>query len=381
MSARRNLKREVRNGKAVYVPQPAPVAVRPSRHRRRWFGIGLAQLIILLSWAVLVGLLWLSLQYLTNPDVAFWLDAGLGRVRAAPHTAALRPQTLRQIETDLTKEGLTAGQPIVLKQDFAFHRGVETAADIAIPTFIKDTAADCTDPCKQIRQLRIYRTLQLPFLIRFFQRDPYFRLTDTLAIRGPSAADLLNTEQNPLISAGSDQPLPLTQAEVYDVAPQPGLWLKLIGLRTQGSGVSAYGQIFYFNPFRERLDLMNTWVSPPGEVPQWQQVTGDGQPELVVNQMVGAEPQYSVYQLFLADGTPQQLRPILLSDPAFANPDYANALILARSGLWAPAQTLLTTVKRDNPKRWSAAAQAQLDLIQLHANVTQAQANQPSAST
>lgn len=351
-------------------------------------GFRLSRLLLLGSFGFFAATLWLSLQYLVNPDMAFWLDHELLGVTHPRQAETSPPQTLDQIQTALTKEGLTAGQAIILKSDFTLQSEMKTASDIAMP-ILKKEAADaaqqgstgCSEPCESIYQLRIYRSLQLPWLIRLFLSKPYFRLTDVIAVRGPSGADLLAPDQNPLISAGSNQPLPLTQSDIYNPAPQPGLWLRLTGLQTQGNSVSAYGQIFYFDPRRERLDLMTNWVSPPGEVPQWQQVTGDNVPELVVNQTVGLEPQYAVYQLKMTDGVAHQLQPISLMEPALDAPAYLEGLTLAKSGLWTPALALLKQNKQDNPKRWSAAAQAQLDYIQLHANVTQAQANQPSAST
>jgi hypothetical protein len=323
-----------------------------------------------------------------NPDVAFWLDHELLGVTHPRQVETAPPQTVDQIQAALTKEGLTAGQPIVLKSDFALQSEMKTASDIAMPISKQDSAdasqqeaSGCSEPCESIYQLRIYRSLQLPWLIRLFLSKPYFRLTDVIAVRGPSGADLLAPDQNPLVSAGSDQPLPLTQSDIYNPAPQPGLWLRLTGLQTQGSSVSTYGQIFYFDPRRERLDLMTNWVSPPGEVPQWLQVTGDNVPELVVNQTVGLEPQYAVYQLKMTDGVAHQLQPITLREPALDAPAYLDGLTLAKSGLWTPALALLKQHKQDNPKQWKPLAQAQLDYVQLHANVTQAQANQPSAST
>jgi hypothetical protein len=331
-------------------------------------GLRLAKLALFASLALITGMLWLSVEYLLNPDVAFWLDAELFGARQGKKSTVL-PQTIPQIQTALKKVGLTAGQPIVLKQNFALQPGVKTATDLVLPVLVKDNIAGCSVPCQRIDQLRLYQALQLPLLIRIFQRDAYFRLIDAIPVRGPSAADLTALDQNPLVSDGSNQPLPLTQSELYTLAPQPGLWLKLVGLRTQGNSVATYGQVLYFNPVRERLDLMANWVSPPGDVPQWQQVTGDALPELVVDQTVGTEPQYMVYQLSLANGAAAQLRPIALTAPTFADGDYAKALSLARSGLWTAAQQRLTQVKKDFPKRWTAAAQAQLDYIRLHANV------------
>jgi hypothetical protein len=385
VSSRRKLQREVRNGKAVYVPQTSLAAPQPhsshSRSERRKLdkaGLRLARLLLLGSFGAIAGLLWLSVQYLINPDVAFWLDHGVLGAARSRQISGQQPLRLSKIQSAIKAEGLVAGQPIVLKSDFTLQPGLGNAANIAIP--VSKGAEGCRETCGGIQQLRIYRSLQLPFLIRMFQGNPYFRLTDAIAIQGPSESDLRALDNNPLVSLGSDQPLPITQSEIYERAPQPGLWLRLVGLQTQGSSVSTYGQIFYFNPTGERLELMLNWVSPPGEVPQWQQVTGDGQPELVINQTVGLEPQYGVYQLQLANGVAHQLRPLTLNEPAFESPAYADALALARSGLWTPAEIMLKQVKQNNPKSWGTTAQGQLDYIHMHARVTQAQAAQPSAS-
>ncbi len=385
MSSRRKLQREVRNGKAVYVPQSSLAASqphsssRPERHKLDKAGLRLARLLLLGSFGAIAGLLWLSVQYLINPDVAFWLDHGILGAAHSRRVSGQQPLRLSKIQSAIKAEGLFAGQPIVLKSDFTLKPGLGTAANIAIPVSEGADGA-CRGTCGGIQQLRIYRSLQLPFLIRMFQGDPYFRLTDAIGIQGPSESDLRALDDNPLVSQGSEQPLPITQAEIYERAPQPGLWLRLVGLQTQGSSVSTYGQIFYFNAIAERLELMLNWVSPPGEIPQWQQVTGDSQPELVVNQTVGLEPQYEVYQLQLANGVAHQLRPLALNEPAFESPAYTDALTLAHSGLWTPAEIMLKQVKQNNPKSWGTTAQNQLDYIHLHARVTQAQAAQPSAS-
>jgi hypothetical protein len=399
VSSRRKLQREVRKGKAVYLPIPARAERSPkttqgsshrlsrtgtdrSHHRRSKAGVHLARLLVLAALGAIAASIWLTIQYLINPDVAFWLDSYLPSKPSARRLNADLPQTLSQLQRAIEKEGLIAGQPVVLKNNFVLTQEIKTADNIAIPVFAKDPSSNCSDPCQAMSQLRLYRSLQLPFLIRFFQADPHFRLTDKIAVRGPSSGDLQVLDQNPQLSTGSAQSLPITQLAVYDLAPQPGLWLRLIGLRNQGSSISTYGQVFYFNPFRERLDLMTNWVSPPGEVPQWQQVTDNNTlPELVINQTVGAEPQYAVYQLQMVNGAAHQLQPITLTEPAFLNDAYTDALTLARSGLWTPALTHLKQVKQDNPKQWNGLAQAQLDYIQLHARITQAQAEQPSASS
>jgi hypothetical protein len=382
VSSRQKPRRRARKPQPFAYFATSPSLGRPTSNHASKAGFRLSWLLLLGGFGVIATALWLSLQYLVNPDLAFWLDRELLGMAYPKQADRSTPQTLDQIQSALSQEGFIAGQPIVLKSDFALGREVKTADDIAMPILAKDTeTSGCSNPCQSIRQLRIYRSLQLPWLIRLVLSKPYFRLTDVIAVKGPSGAALLALDQNPLVSAGSDQPLPLTQSEVYNPAPEPGLWLRLTGLQTQGSSVSTYGQIFYFNPRRERLDLMVNWVSPPGEVPQWQQVTGDDLPELVLNQTVGLEPQYAIYQLKMADGVAHQLQPISLTQPVASARAYLDALTLAKSGLWTPALEQLKRVKQDKLIDWNPDVQAQFDYIQLHARVTQAQANQPSAST
>jgi hypothetical protein len=93
------------------------------------------------------------------------------------------------------------------------------------------------------------------------------------------------------------------------------------------------------------------------------------------------EPQYAIYRLKMADGVASQLQPITLTQPVLDARTYLDALTLAKSGLWTPGLELLKQSKQAAGKRWNQDAQAQLDYVQLHARVTQAQANQPSAST
>ncbi|WP_404787185.1 hypothetical protein [Altericista sp. CCNU0014] len=381
MSSRQPFRRKARKPKPfAYVASSPALGTTPLRASK--VGLRLSWLILLGSFGAIAAALWLSFQYLVNPDLAFWVDRELLGTTHPRQRDRSTPQTLDRIQAALNQEGFAAGQPIVLKSEFALGGEVKTADDIAMPILAKETeGASCSDSCQSIRQLRIYRALQLPWLIRLVLSKPYFRLTEVIAVKGPSGADLLALDQNPSVSVGSSQPLPLTQSEVYNPAPEPGLWLRLTGLQTKGSSVATYGQIFYFNPRRERLDLMLNWVSPSGEVPQWQQVTGDNLPELVVNQTVGIEPQYAIYQLKMADGVARQLRPITLTQPASSARAYLDALTLAKSGLWTPALAQLKQVKQDKFVRWNPEMQAQFDSIQLHARVTQAQANQPSAST
>lgn len=104
-------------------------------------------------------------------------------------------------------------------------------------------------------------------------------------------------------------------------------------------------------------------------------MTQGGFPELLIDQTVGLEPKYLIAQLkprdFLPD--PIQLEPISLSEFALDDRDYKNALLLAKGGLWSPALKLMQSVKA-KVGDWPTLAQTQLELIQLHAKITQGQA-------
>jgi hypothetical protein len=371
VNIKKALKREVRNGKVVYIPQKKqsqPVSLTPFTR------LSLAVLLVIGTVAI-AGALWLSIQYLINPDVAFWADSSVLGQRSVSNAQAEQPKSIAKIEDGLRQDGFQAGPQLTLKTQFGFPRGMNTPETLLIPVF--PTA--CTSGNCSITELRQYQALRLPFLIRLFQAQPLFRLVQRISIQGPSESDLVSLEQNPLLSGGSEQSLPITQMERYDLAPNPGVWIRLTGIRSQGSGTSTYGQIFHYSPDRDRLRLMLNWLSPPGDFPRWQEVTGNTQPELVINQTIGNEPQYQVYQLKTTNGEASQLQPVALDNLVLSDLNYQSGLRLARSGLWSDALEFLNRAKGAVPE-WKAEAQAQLDVVQLHAKITQFQAAQPSSS-
>lgn len=386
MSVHRKLIREIRNGKVVYVfqtPRPSLKSLPlPSPSTRSHLGSklwsNLTPLLLLGMTTTIVGLAWFSVQVIIDPDVAFWLNQFLPTTTPPQQTAAYQPQTLEQILKRLRDQSQPPGQPIVLATGQDVQRHLSTATDILIPIYDRD----CLNlSCQRIQALYVYRSLRLPALLRALQRRRYYRLIDQVIVKEPTESELVSLMGHSQWIAGTSQPLSLSQLERYYPAPQPGAWLRLIGLRTQGNATATYGQVMYFHPDEARLILMLNWGSPKGAVPQWQQVTGDRQPELVVDQTVGLEPQIVVYRLHLSPRGDLQMEKISLARPAFADPVYARSLLLARSGLWTSALKQLQLIKQSQRWRWSAKAQAQLDVINLHAQVAQAQAKQTSAST
>lgn len=380
MSTNQKFSRQVRNGKVVYVPTALRTSTQSARSQSPRLLVKLRSSLNLLLLAgittTVVGLAWLSYQVITDPDVAFWLNQYLPTTKGK-QTAAHQPRTLQQILKRLQDQKQSPGKPIVLAADSNANSPLTATKDILIPTYNKSCAQR---PCQQLQSLQVYRSLKLPSLLRLFQGKRYYRLLDRMTVRGPTEEQLVSLARNPRLVTGSTQPLNLSRVEVYNPAPKPGAWLRLTGLRSEGSATATYGQVLYFHPDEARLVLMLNWASPSGESPQWRQVTGDQRPELVVKQTVGLEPQYAVYWLHPAPTGDLQVEHISLSKPAFADPGYTQSLLLARSGLWSPAQKRLLTVKKQQSRRWSPKAQAQLDYINLHAAIAKSQAQQISAS-
>ncbi len=382
MSINQKFSRQVRNGKVVYVPATprTPTPIKPARPQPPRLLIKLRSSLngLLLAGVITtaVGLAWLSYQVITDPDVAFWLNQYLPTSKGK-QTAAHQPHTLQQILQRLQNQKQSPGKPIVLAADGDANSLLTATKDILIPIYDKNCPQRS---CQQIQSLQVYRSLKLPTLLRLFQGKRYYRLLDRMPVRGPTEEKLVNLARNPRLVTGSTQPLNLSRIEVYHPAPKPGSWLRLTGLRSEGSATATYGQILYFHPDEARLVLMLNWASPSGEYPQWRQVTGDQQPELVVKQTVGLEPQFAVYRLHRAPTGDLQMEHISLAKPAFANQEYAQSLLLARSGLWSQAQKRLLAVQKQQARQWSPQAQAQLDYINLHAAVAQSQSQQVSAS-
>ena len=111
---------------------------------------------------------------------------------------------------------------------------------------------------------------------------------------------------------------------------------------------------------------------PPDKPPNWQQIVKGENPQLAIDQTIGLEPQFTLYQIgprkFLPN--PVQLTAISLEEFAFNDETYKNGLRLAQSGLWSPALNVMRGAKGKASKNWPAVAQAQLETIEFHAKIT-----------
>ncbi|MEH2293280.1 hypothetical protein [Nostoc sp.] len=356
------------------------VAKKPQKMLKRgsWLSSMLAMptaasyAILLTSASLIMAFAWISVLFIFNPDQVSWLNKILPVWAQIPLGKHERPQTLKEIQLDLSKKNQIFGETLPLYQN--------AENSFLLPVF--QQRANCQSNCEELVELRVYeRSEELEFKS---QSENYYYLATQLPVTGPDESFVIS----PLLDGISEPqdisiPLPLTEVQRFEGGtPLPGVWFNLRGQRQLGTGAIAYGYVVYYNPERTNLLQMLSWTSPNGQLPKWQQVTGDGTKELVVDQTIGLEPHLQVYQvkplkLFLK---PIQLEAITLNSLALKDSAYQNALLIARSGLWTPAFEWLKFLKKQRKGVLPEAAQAQMDLIRLHSQLTKTQAQKIWAS-
>lgn len=327
----------------------------------------LAIAILLSSVGVLISFSWLSILYIFNPEQIIWMNKFLPEwAQISRGNYKDKPLTLKQIKLSLSQKKLIAGETIAVPKD--------KQQSFLLPVF--QQRPDCLNDCQALVELRVYQQsqdLELPS-----PTEKYYRLASQLTITGPEESFVVSTaDEVELDNPENSQTLPLTEVNRFLGGTSSGLWLNLQGKLPQGTSAIAYGNIVYYNPERSTLQQMLTWKSPNGQLPKWQQVTGDSVKELVIDQTIGLEPRLRIYQikplkLFLH---PIALEEISLKIPALKNPAYENALLLARNGLWTPAFEWLQSLQKQQKATLPAAAQAQIDVIGLHSQLTKTEAD------
>lgn len=363
--------------------QKVPVKVRvwvselsrpPQRQAHSSWSTKLLTALILASAVGLVaGGGWLAVRLIVNPADLSWLSHVLPLWNDA---AVARPQTLSEIAAEVKQAGRSVGQAVHLstypgmtQQQIGFY-------DILLP--ILNQPKHCSDQshCAYIEELRVYR----PASQAASKQGTTYDLIDRIAVVGPEELTAIAPlTQTSTITQGSSRTLPLTNISWIEGKAPKGIWFQLSGEWKRGSRV-LYGEVLQYAPQRERLSALQSWSSPSGKMPRWQQIVSDATPELLVDQSIGLEPQFQVYQVKWGASLAQAitLEPISFTEASLSDRAYSNSLLLARHGLWSSALQLMKTVKQKG--KWSAAAQAQLDVIALHAQVTQTQAKRDWAS-
>jgi hypothetical protein len=329
---------------------------------------------LLLTLLLLVGMgaaviegTWLAVQFMINPGSVPWLSWLLPEGHRAPLS---RYQTLAEIQAEASEMGLVAGTGLPLTP--------RAEGELLIPILATHPQCHNASGCEHIVELRVYRPV-LPYAGTHREE---MELVDRLGVTGPKESFVVAPlATNTATSPGTTRPLPLTAVSIMPGAPAPEVWLNVSGEWSRGSDRATYGQLIHYVPKQHRLYPLIPWTSPAREAPVWQQITGSEAVELVVNETVGLEPDFRIYQPkpTTSATAPVQLIEISLAKSVLENRTYENGRTLAQHGLWSPALRLMQTAKQQDD-RWSTATQAQLDLIALHAKVTQAQAERQWAN-
>ncbi|MEM6753171.1 MAG: hypothetical protein AAF630_09405 [Cyanobacteria bacterium P01_C01_bin.38] len=337
---------------------------RPLVKKRKNIAASMLAMTILLSSAgVVVALSWISILFIFNPVSVLWLNPFLPEWAKISSNTEDKPHTVKQIQAEIKKQERIAGKILPLES--------ETDESFLLPIYRQRN--NCNSDCKYIVELRTY---QLTTDFEWQSRsEKYYHLTNQFPITGPEEFEVIT----PLVNAGVEEnpgssiALSVNQIKRFGKdAPSPGIWYYLRGQRSSGSNLTAYGYIFHYSPEKRNLRRMISWTSPTGDLPQWQQITGDNEKELVIRQTVGLEPSLRIYQIEPSElvVNPVKLSEITLKTPALENKGYKDALFIAKNGLWTPSYKWLQFIKKQEGKI-SRAAQAQIDLIREHSQLTQ----------
>ncbi len=381
------------SGRSPVSPRPVVTVLVSSQARAaRPLGSALAIGGVLLgSTALVTGGIWLALQLIINPGSVSWLGRFLPEWSHLTGSGQSEPVTLAEIRAEAEQAGLWMAESLSL--DPVAGNG----PDLLIPlvshrshcqSFAAVASGEPPAGCGQIVELRAYRPKPIDYAAN---GQRHYDLLDQIAVAGPEEffviAPLMRSRaaNSGMVSQGSARDLPLEHIDrIAGQSPGPGIWLNLSGERVRGSSRILYGTVVRFDADRDRLQTLMEWTSPAAKLPRWQAVIQGESSQLVVDQTLGLEPHLQVYQVrSRRSPTPFQLEPISLTEPAIRDLDYENALFLARNGLWSPALKTLQALQpryQTSPSAWTPEAQAQLDLIALHAQVTQTQADQDWAS-
>lgn len=375
----RQRKKQLPPSKARALPVPRKKAPRRPLPWRKWLADLVALSVLFGGSSLMASGAWLSVQLIVDPDAGVWLNKFLPEWTRIPLRSRGSIQTLEQIRATLRQEGLSTGESLALPKDPGKKdRWSEGNSDLLLPVLATRPSrhsAACKNPCQQIVELRVYQAVSSPH--ENSGKEQYFRLVNQIPVEGPAESFAIASLIDAQGKQGSNQSLPLTSVSSFKGrVPSSGFWFYMSGQLVQGDAKIPYGQVLHYNPKSFHLMVMLDWTSVAGQPPSWQQITGGGQPELVIDETIGLEPEFQVYQLQPRQFAPNpfQLATISLEEPALDSENYREALRLARSGLWSPALERMLALKRKYPGTWPTQAQTQLDIVQFHAKITQAQA-------
>lgn len=324
--------------------------VRPSSRRIPW---------PILSWLALGGgavffvLIILSgARLIVDPYSPNWLKTVFPGLVNSFEAA---PQTVAEVRAEMRSQAITSGQPLpwpTIDQPKAWFYPILDGED------------------RTIQEIWVYRV-----------RGHQLQQVDQIAMR-PMKESFITT---PLVGTASqvvsvDSDAPLFSVKLMPSKLASGPWLLFEGQRRYGNTVMRYGQIFSYQTQSQRLHRLLNWSSPAGHAPRWQ--GGKTGKQLMIDHTAGLRPSFLLYRLVPND--PPRLQEISLYRSVYGSDIrtslYDKALQLAQGGVWSHSLQMMQSAKKTLAQDWSPAAQAQLDVIQLHAERTRAQTEQTWSS-
>ncbi|TAE54440.1 MAG: hypothetical protein EAZ76_00300 [Nostocales cyanobacterium] len=327
---------------------------------------------------------WISILFIFDPKQVIWLNDFLPTGAKINVSVTEIPKTLTEIQNILQKQKLTTGEVLSLEPGDSRNNKLSDKLPnlFLLPVFRE--VNNCKNNCKKLVELRIYQKSQeVEFKL---QKEPHYYQVQKLDINGVNKL-FVETPVGKNISINESQNqevyLPLTEIKAFnDGKSLPGFWFYLKGEHkkdtqdNQDSLSITYGQIVHYNPLLRSLEKMLSWKTPHGKLPKWEQVTGSKTEELVIDQTVALEPRLQVYQIKSGELVSNSvLLEAIDLKPAMKGYGYEQSLLLARNGLWTPADSWLTSLQKEMKKPLSEYVQAQIDLIKLHSQLTKTQAD------
>lgn len=357
------------------------MAAAPKPVKRLQWGWFWSLLLLLAAGGAIFGSIRLSIQLMVHPQQLLWVNQWIPGWIPVEMSGAKPPKTLAELQSEVKRHQQTLGEPLQLGKNKSAWDG-SPVTDVLIPVLGK--RPNCSSQCERMIELRLYQANTVATALKGRSEQRY-QLVNQFPIAGLEESFVIA----PLVDArsadqGSTTVLPLTKWQRFEgKVPGNGVWLVLSGEWDAGDATIAYGQIIHYNPEQLHLSSKLQWTSPAGHLPEWREITGGSTAELMVDQTIGMEPRFEIYQVkplnFMP--SPVQLEPISLAEFALGDRTYQTALTLARSGLWSESwQWLQSFQQTGKPRHWSAQAQAQMDLIRWHSQATATQANQSWAS-
>ncbi|MTJ51189.1 hypothetical protein FJR38_00045 [Anabaena sp. UHCC 0253] len=341
---------------------------------RSWLLSSLALSLLLSSSGIIIGFGWISILFIFNPAQVNWLNKYLPKWAEISAGKQELPETLPVIQLSLSQEKRISGEILPLDE--------KSEDTFLMPIFQERT--NCQSHCRELVELRIYKRSQ--DLEYKFQLEKYYYLISQLPVIGLSKS-FVESPKVEFISASENQEakvhLPLTEVKaITDTNLSAGFWFYLQGESKNNNEAIAYGQIVHYNPTLKTLQQMLLWKTRNGQLPKWQQITGNETKELVIDQTVGLEPNLQVYQVQPGQLVTNSiyLEAISFRKPAVAEFGFQQSVLLARNGLWTPAFAWLQSLEKQRKQPFPWAAQAQIDVIRLHSELTKIQADKNWAS-